>query len=267
MLKLLAFLLASFAAVARVADAAQFDPFVGSKPLAVLIDADEGLLGIDIDLPRVAIYENGDVVFAKKVGVGFVYHVARLDREALAALEDRWRSLVSFTPRRRHYSLSSWTHESIALLFLRSGNRSVAISAYGLRCAHIDRRRFDRLPPADLINAVRELCALDFAQSKEWTPRFVEATFWEDRDASGASIRWPDDWPSLGSLRAKKGKGSYSIFLDGDQLSRLRSLLAKLPENGTVELAGKKWAVSYRMAFPHQPIWDRAFSVPPPDIE
>lgn len=267
-MKWLLSVLASVAAVASATEAATFDPFVGPKPIAVLIDQDPWLMVIGSDTPRVAIYESGEVVFIKKVDAGYAYHVVKLAPAALTSLEKVWLPLMEFKSLKRHYSLSDWTDQRTAFLYLRRGNREVATSAYGLGCANASRQKFDKPLPDEFLESVRELCALNFQQSMSWTPRYVEVMLWDYSYAPGPSTKWPADWPSLNSERARKRGDSYSIFLDGSQLSRLRAFLKAQQEKGAVELAGKKWAVSYRMTFPNEPMWHKAFSAPvPPDPE
>ncbi len=53
--------------LATVCAAAHFDPFQGPKPLAIFIQSDPWAMVIGSDTPRVAIYENGETIFAKKV--------------------------------------------------------------------------------------------------------------------------------------------------------------------------------------------------------
>lgn len=264
MLKLLLIMLASVATVACPAAAATFDPFVGPKPIAVLIDQDPWLMVIGSDTPRVAVYENGEVVFAKKVDSGHTYHTVNLAPAALAALEAEWLPLMNLKSLKRHYSLSDWTDQRTAFVYLRRGDRTVVTSAYGLGCANVGRQQFDKPPPKEVLESVRHLCALSFAQSQEWMPRYIEVMLWDYSYAPGPSTKWPADWPSLSSERARKRGDSYSIFLDGAQLPKLRAFLKAQQEKGAVELAGKKWAVGYRMTFPNEPMWRNAFSASVP---
>src|SRR5436190_23751424 len=46
--------------------AASFDPFQGVKPLAVFIQSDPWAMVMGADTPRVALYEDATVIFAKK---------------------------------------------------------------------------------------------------------------------------------------------------------------------------------------------------------
>jgi len=48
--------------------AAEFSPFDGSKPIAVLIQADPWAMVMGGDNPRVAVYEDGTVFFLKSPG-------------------------------------------------------------------------------------------------------------------------------------------------------------------------------------------------------
>jgi hypothetical protein len=237
---------------------AAFDPFAGPKPIAIFIAQNPWLMVIGSDTPRVAIYENGDAIFAKKVGESYSYHVATLSTDELAALEEAWLPLLSMHDLKKSYELSWATDQTTSMFYLRHGEQSVAVSAYGLDCQRRPPARSAEVLPALLSQVHRKFCALTFEQSREWVPQYIEVMLWDYSYAPSESIEWPKAWPSISSERAIKRGEAYSIFLDGSELQNLQEFLATQKEKGAIVLEGKKWAVSYRFTFPNEPVWRNA---------
>ena len=87
----------------------------------------------------------------------------------------------------------------------------------------------------------------------------MEVMIWPYENAPDASSVWPKEWPGINSQRSMKRGDSYSIFLDGALLPKLRKFLETGKARGAVEIGGKKWDVSYRFAFPSEPVWRNEF--------
>lgn len=87
--------------------------------------------------------------------------------------------------------------------------------------------------------------------------------FWPNPDATDPSIDWPVEWPSLRSSRAVARGQLVSIYLDGQMLPALRDFLATQKPRGAVAIGGRKMAVDFRLAFPSEPLWRRAFAALP----
>ena len=250
-------------AVSANAAAASFDPFAGPKPLAVFIEQNPWLMVIGSDTPRVAVYEDGGVVYAKKTASNsFAYHYVKLSPAELAALAKRWSPLLDHPPAKKHFELSGATDQPTAAIYVANGERAAALSVYGAGCTSAPpaptNPKGDAAPPPTFHELHRWFCAADFAASRVWVPRYVEVMLWDYAYAPGQSVAWPKEWPGLNSDRAVKRGDAYSIFLDGSQLAKLNDFLASQKEKGAVELAGKKWAISYRFTFPGEPIWRKA---------
>ena len=256
------------AALLSLGAAAPFEPFAGPKPLLVLIQTDPWAMVLGADTPRVAVYEDGEVIFVKKVADRLAYHHVKLGKGDL----DRVRAQIAPVVARR--DLKPWydmapgvTDQPQAMLYLRDGAREMATSVYGLMAAGTELPAFTRFanapeatpPPSELIRLHSWLSELDYTGSEEWTPRYVEVMLWDYSYAPDSSIVWPKEWPSLHSPRAVERGRSYSIFLDGSQLPKLRAFLATREERGAVLVDGKKMAASFRYAFPGEPEWNRAF--------
>lgn len=261
--------LLAIAALLSLGAAAPFDPFAGPKPLAVFIQSDPWAMVLGADTPRVAVYENGEVVFVKKVGERIAYHHVKLTPKGLAALKARIAPALAVKDLKSWYNVAPGvTDQPKALFYLRDGNREIATSVYGLSAKGTKLPAFTVFPgapepdapPSELLKLHSWLSTLDFPTSQEWTPRYVEVMLWDYSYAPDSSIIWPKDWPSLESPRTVKRGSSYSIFLDGSQLPKLRAFLATRTERGAVEVEGKKMAAEFRYAFPGEPVWNKAFN-------
>jgi hypothetical protein len=247
--------------------AAEFAPFSGPKPIVVLIQSDPWGMVIGSDTPRVAIYENGDVIFAKDVNGRSGYRHVTLDKRELDEVREHMKPVLALKHLKPHYDIRPGvTDQPIAMFYFSDGGREAVTSVYGLMAAGAKLPAYSQpangpkaiFPPDELLKLHKWLCELDYANSKEWIPKYVEVMLWDYSYAPEASIQWPKAWPALHSDRALKRGDSYSIFLDGALLPELREFLATRNERGAVEVEGHKMAASYRFTFPGEPAWRRA---------
>lgn len=249
-----------------ICKATTFDPLQGPKPIAVLIQSDPWLTVMGSDMPRVAIYENGEVIFARQADGGSSYRHLQLDKGELEKVRAKLQPVLALGDLKPEYDIQpGWTDQPIAQFYLRDGQREMATSVYGLtpgrQAPAFTQPRggpAQTMPPAGLLELHRWLCELDFTRSEEWTPRYIEVMFWDYSYAPDASIHWPKNWPSLTSDRAIRRGDSYSVFLDAALLPKLRDFLATENKKGAVEIDGKKMAASYRYAFPGERTWRKA---------
>lgn len=250
--------------------AADFEPFAGPKPLVVLINSDPWAMVIGSDTPRVVVYEDGEVIFAKRTKEGLAYHHLILDQKALGEVHERLKPVLALKDLKPHYDMRpGWTDQPMAMLYIRDGARAIATTVYGLRdsstplagggASELPAGLRATAPPRELLGLHEWLCQLDYRNSQAWTPRYIEVMLWDYSYAPDPSTQWPAGWPGLHSTRTIKRGDAYSIFLDGTQLSALREFLATLKPKGAVEVDGKKMAASWRYTFPSEPIWRGAF--------
>lgn len=264
-------LLASLCAfcLTSVCAAADFDPFAGPKPLAVFIQTNPWLKIIGSDTPLVAIYDNGDVIFRRDVKGSFVQHQVTVSKDQLEQIREKLKPVLALKDLKRAYNLQpGWSDQPEALFYVRNDQRELATSVYGLIPVNTSSTRYafvrsapvaDR-PPYELLALHKWLYELDYANSKVWTPKFVEVMLWDYSYAPDASIHWPQAWPSLKSERTIMRGDDYSIFLDGESLPQLRQFLATRKPRGAVEVEGKKLAAAYRFTYPGEPVWRQAFT-------
>jgi hypothetical protein len=262
--------------VTRVCAAVDFDPFQGPKPLAVFIQSNPWATVIGSDTPRVAIYENGDVIFAKTVNDRLVYYYVTLDKNELEKVREQLKPVLALQDLKPGYNIRpNATDLPEAMFYLQHGEREVATLVYGLMAPGTKLPAYTAfpdapkatVPPDELLKFHKWLCELEHAKSEEWTPKNVEVMLSDYSYAPEASIQWPKDWPSLNSDRAIKRGNSYSIFLDGSLLPKLREFLATQKPRGAVEVEGQKMSASYRFTFPGERAWRKAFAEAAKQVE
>jgi hypothetical protein len=248
--------------LARFCFAADFNPFEGPKPLLVVIETDPWSMVLGSDSPRVAIYENGDAVFVGGGEKDQGYWFKRLSAEEREHVMQRARAVFLGKDLKHRYDVRGGTDQPMAKFYFNEAGSSVTTEVYGLGCKPPTPSPWDRHlepPPQALLDLNRSLCALDFAGSEKWSPKYVEVMLWNYDYAPGASVPWPKDWPGLNSARTMRRGDSYSIFVDAAMLPQLKAFLSGVKEKSAIAIDGKKMSVSYRIPFPSEPVWRRAF--------
>lgn len=238
------------------------------RPVVVWIQTDPWAMVLGADTPRVAVYDDGEAVFLATDGGEAVYRHVRLDAPALAAVRAHVAPLLAVGGLRARYDLApNVTDQPETLLYVADGRREAVTRVYGLMAAGTQLPAFTRFPGGPAPDVLpREVAALHAwlarfgaPASQAWTPRTIEVMLWDYSHAPEASIAWPKDWPGLTSERARRRGASWSVFLDGSELARLKAFLATRNPRGAVELEGRKLSAAYRFVFPAERVWHDAF--------
>jgi hypothetical protein len=259
----------SLALTCVLAHALDIDPFKGPKPIAVLIQTDPWLMVIGSDTPMVAIYDDGQVVCLKreKNKMPSLLHT-QLSPDALTEIKKKLSEFGNYSKLKRYYDLApNVTDLPETKIFLSLDGKEFVTEVYGLMVSETHLPAYSTFggeqKPDELPGVIKNLHAyltsLDFADAKPWEPPYIEVMIWGYDYAPDESIHWPKDWPGLESPNTLKRGDSYSIFLPGTELPKLRDFLKTRKEKGAVEIGGKKWAVSLRYTFPSESIWSKAF--------
>jgi hypothetical protein len=250
---------------AHLGKAAEFHPFDGPIPVAILIETNPWAMVIGADTPRVAVYDDGEVIFAKQQNQRMQYYQLTLDATSFKTMRAQVSALLSMTDLKHSYELVRVTDQPEAKFYLSDKKRELVTSVYGLsstgNSVSVSGDAKKAGVPRELLDFYQWLLGLDSSQRKVWTPKYVEVMLWDYSYAPQPSIKWPRDWPSLDSDRTVKRGEAYSIFLDGRLQPQLAAFLATRSEKGAVEVSGKKMAADYRYTFPGEPTWRKAFSV------
>ena len=240
--------------------ATSFDPYAGAAPIAVMVEVEPDLLVAGSDMPRIAIYENGEVVFAQRTGNGLSYRRIMLDPSRMTELRARIRATLRTGDLRSVYEADGTARAGETRLFLRDAQRSIAVS---LRQRSTAATVASPAVPAALRGLRDWLRDFDAVGAPVWQPKYIEVMLWPNPEAVDESIAWPPAWPSLRSPRAMARGQMVSIYLDGSALPALRDFLATQRPKGAVLIGGRKMAVDFRYVFPSEPTWRRAFAALP----
>jgi hypothetical protein len=249
-----------------------FDPFEGPEPLAVLIEKDPWAWVLNADVPRVALYEDGTLIFLAGSGDGAEYRRAALSQPQLSGYRRQLAAAFALGESRFSYDMAPAASDMPETrIYVRDGARDVAIRVRGMRGCGSPRAgeailpglRGQRVPP-EVLRLHERLCGAAREPSSKWVPRYVEAMLIPYESAPEQSIVWPKGWPGLDSDRAVRRGDAYSIFMDGSTLDELHSFLEKRSERGAVEIGGRPWVVVVRPIFPGEPRWQRALRRPVP---
>lgn len=248
--------------LARLCFATGFDPFEGPEPFLVVVDFNPWAMVVNADSPRVAIYQNGDMVFLDANRKDPGYRVKRLTTEDRERLLKSARSVFLSPGLKHRYDIRGGTDRPMTKFYFHEAGSSVATEVYGLECSPSKPFPWERdleMAPKGLLDLNASLCAPASEGSEKWAPRYVEVMMWGYEHAKGTSVPWPKDWPGFDSPRAMKRGDSYSIFMDTSVVPRLQAFLSRVKEKSAVVIDGKKMPVSYRMPFPSEPVWRQAF--------
>jgi hypothetical protein len=260
------YLLAAIALFAVSAMAADFEPHKGPAPVLVLITNDPWAMVIGADTPRLAAYEDGTVLFVREQNNVSGIWVAHLPAARLSRLLDSARPLLKLSGLKRHYDLAPGvTDQPTTTLYIADKGITKVVGVYGLTSrgrSFRESREGEELPPQEFMKVHKELCDFAVSDATPWVPPYVEVMLWGYDYAPEASIIWPTKWPKLDSPRTRKRGDSYSVYLDGTELSSLKDFVATRREKGAVEVEGKKFAIAYRFTYPSEPVWMNAFRAP-----
>lgn len=241
----------------------EFDPHQGPAPVIVLMQDDPWAMVIGSDTPQLVVYEDRSVIYTVVVQNRVEHRIAHLDETRFGELRAQVRPLLTLPALKIVYDLAPGvTDQPMSSLFVTEGGKIKVVRVYGLTSqgrSHKEVRQGEDPPPAEFMKIHGLLASFTAAESKPWSPSFIEVMLWDYSYAPEASIVWPKEWPDLDSARAKRRGKSFSIYLDGARLDALNTFLATQREKGAVELGGRKFAADYRFVMPSEPVWKKAF--------
>ena len=246
---LLALLLASLAFPSIAAEEA-----AAPQPQVVMIETNPWLMVMGSDSPAFALYDNGDLIYAR----GDAYRFVHLDAEARGKLLASM-NLADAAAHQGNIETTDATDQPENLFFVFDSEKPWALRVYGgMAPSGTDRGGppVETAVPAAVQRLYDAIATFDRADATIWLPAKVEVMIWPYDYAPDPSIHWPAGWPGLDDKDTRKRvDDSYSLYVPSAMLPQLRDFLATRKERGAVEIGGKKWAVSLRYPFPGEEKW------------
>lgn len=247
---------------------ASFDPFVGRKPLAVLIEQSPWVEWVNWDTPRIAVYDDGEVIFWRESTEDSSYQIAQLSSFELESVKKKLAALSAISVK-QNYSLSDRRDQINTQIYIENGDNDAVINGYEIECDHVPARNYDEseiYPPLEFFQIHSFLCQFKPKLSKSWTPDYIEVVLWDGQYATEKSIYWPEEWPNLSSDRALLQDNRWSLFLNWSEAPKLFAFLETRPKKGAIQIGGKKWIASVRYTLPNEPVWRRALRAQPDEM-
>lgn len=271
---LLAVLFVLLSASCRSTRSLARDSREGPRPIAVLLYTN--VLDVSGPIPRVAVYENGEVILSAWGKEGIQHRAFSLSTAELDALRRQAHELAALKPLRSSYKALDDNHlvedASYAHMYVRDGRHEAVVSVYALNFVlrefegKTTLRPYEKGgPPPQFMRLYYRLKALaetppPLAQS--WNPSQVEVRLRDDfKHRFSQSVPWPKDWPAPNSPRAKAhGDHAWYVLLDGAKLPQLRCLLPFNENESAVLIDGKIWAACWRPILPGESGWWNAIT-------
>lgn len=240
----------------------------GPRPIAVLLYTN--VLDVSGPIPRVAVYENGEVILSAWGKEGIQHRAFSLSTAELEALHRQVHELAGLKPLRTYKALDDYhlvMDASYSKIYVRDGRHEAAVSVYALE--HVLRSRELKIklrpyekggPPPQFMSLYSRLKALAETQpplAQSWNPSQVEVRLRDDfKHRFSQSVPWPKEWPAPNSPRAKAhGDNAWYVLLDGAKLPQLRCLLPFNENESAVLIDGKIWAACWRPILPGESGW------------
>jgi hypothetical protein len=227
------------------------------KPSFVLIEYNPWAMVIGADSPSFALYDDGTIIFWKRLGRGGLYLSVKLTEKASSELLRRINPQAFGSLINRYEPAAGITDQPEYLIVVQKPDGQYkGVSIYGsLRRVGGTLLQTKEVPQI-LIDAFQLVSTYDNADAREWLPDFIEVIIWPYEYAPDKNLPWPKDWPTLRDLKTIKRGDGYSLFIEKSRYGALTTFLSKRREKQAVQIDGKKWAISIRMPFPSESTWN-----------
>jgi len=237
--------------------------FNGPRPLAVLIEENPWLWVIGSDVPSVALYSDGLLVYRDTtITNNLPFRAIRLRERELRTLCESIGPTEDFRKLHPYFALANAFDLPSTKIYLSDGKTHKMVSVYGshIRNGHLEVCSSDTnvVAPNEFIRVQTILTGLSYHDAQPWIPEYFEIMIWPYNYAP-SKRDWPAAFPDLKDrLTVRRKKGAYSLFIQGSRKAELAEFFSKSAEKEAVVIDSKKWAVSVRPVFPREPVWRAA---------
>ena len=247
---LIAVLLAIVAGKENVMAQSLPDRTFDNWPRLMLFITNPWLGVIGSDTPSFALYENGLVIFRAKTKEAPFLSAQLRPEDTKELLKQLWPDPDFFELPDYIEADTLKTDQPANAISFRCGSSFKSVRVYGnLR----DNQSVRAKAPKSFVDLFDRITSYSNGQATPWQPDFVEIMLWPFENSALNPVPWPSNWPGLQDLRTKRrGTDSYSLYLPSQRFQELKELLRSMRSGQSILLGGKKWAISYRLPFPHE---------------
>jgi hypothetical protein len=218
------------------------------EPLVILTEIDPWLMVIGSDVPTIAIYESGKVVYRRIEKDQMEYYSVKLDSEQTQQLIFDLEITEEFIDLPEYIQASDWFDLPTNELILNF-DTVIVKQVYGsLRDENEDRKR----TPTEFLAVYDNLIKYKSENEERWLPDYIEILLTDYSHSPEEPIKWPKEWPDLNDeTTILRSEFLYSVYIPKSEFQKFIDLISKLEEKQAVELNGKKFSISYRLPFPN----------------
>lgn len=213
-------------------------------PYVVLTVTDPWLMVIGSDVPTIAIYERGDVIYKNPDG----YFTVKLDSTQLDALWNQLQISQELLDLPDYIAASQATDMPTNYLMLVSDTVRMKTVYGDLQQDETSRAR----TPETFLSVYDQLVNYRNEQAEKWLPDTVEVMLTRFDHSVEKPVAWPEGWPDLNDKTTVSiTPNLYSVFIPKSEFDNLLKLLSSLSYRRAVEINGRKFSVTYRLPFPN----------------
>ncbi|MFC0518402.1 hypothetical protein ACFFGT_29580 [Mucilaginibacter angelicae] len=231
-----------------IASGQSYKPEYGT-PLVVLTETNPWLMVIGSDVPTFVLYKKGQILYKKKVSNKIKYFQVKLDQDEVGAALKKLGITDSLQKLPAEINASSASDQPTSELILNL-NSTKQISVYG--SLRYEKSKARENTPAPFLKVYDNLINFKDDKAKEWVPDIIEVMFTTYSNSPEKPLKWPTEWPDLKNPHSvQRSVDLYSIYLDKNDINKLKKLVNSLKDNQAVEVNGRKFSISYRFPFPN----------------
>lgn len=216
------------------------------EPILVLIEQNPWKMVIGSDTPTFALYENGQIIYKQKIDEKIHLLTVKLTNlEKNELLED----IIDFNIFNEDNFIVARraTDQPTNIFILTNSDSTKTIRVYG----DLESKKIQRTIPKTIARLYKRLSKYQHKESFKWSPDNIEVMVWDYSHSTEIPKKWPKEWPDLNNSSTIDREGMYSIYLDKNDLPKLKEFISELKRNQAIEINGLKMSISYRMPFPN----------------
>lgn len=203
------------------------------------------------DSPRLALYDDGTVIYRAAEEKGAPFYSAKLSNEEQSALMKLTEPLSDL---KKWYQIKWATDQPTNMIWYRNGEKSKIVKVYGRMNQKIPagmEMKTEKMPDS-LQKAFDGMSVFKNASAKPWLPDYLELIVYPFDYCKKKPVPWPTNWPTTKDKRTKKVEDTYYMFLPKSEYGKLQEVLKQCSDDRAVTFGGKKWALGYRFPFPDE---------------
>ncbi len=218
------------------------------NPVIVLTETNPWLMVIGSDVPTIAIYESGYVIYKRIENKKMKYFSVKLDSTKMQELIYSLDITKKIVNMKDYIQATKWTDQPTNELILNFKETKTKRVYGNLRTDKKVRGK----TPKPFLTVYDNLITYRHKDEKEWLPDYIEILLTDYSHSPEKPKEWSKKWANLKSeTTVKRSESLYSLYLPKDNFKEFIELISSLKEKQAVEINGKKFSVSYRLPFPN----------------